>query len=79
MNTQQLKQKILDLAIKGQLVAQDSQDEPAAVLLERIRVEKQTLIKQKKIKKDKKSSYITCENVYYPYRFIIIAIVFFVN
>lgn len=59
MNTKQLRQKILDLAIRGQLVPQDSNDEPASVLLEKIRAEKQTLIEQKKIKKDKKSSYIT--------------------
>ena len=61
MNTKQLRQKILDLAIRGQLVPQDSKDEPASVLLEKIRAEKQTLIEQKKIKKDKKSSYITCD------------------
>ena len=61
MNTKQLRQKILDLAIRGQLVPQDNNDEPASVLLEKIRAEKQTLIEQKKIKKDKKSSYITCD------------------
>ena len=61
MNTKQLRQKILDLAIRGQLVPQDSSDEPASVLLEKIRAEKQTLIEQKKIKKDKKSSYITSD------------------
>ena len=61
MNTKQLRQKILDLAIRGQLVPQDSNDEPASVLLEKIHAEKQTLIEQKKIKKDKKSSYITCD------------------
>ena len=61
MNTKQLREKILDLAIRGQLVPQDSNDEPASVLLEKIRTEKQTLIEQKKIKKDKKSSYITCD------------------
>ena len=61
MNTKQLRQKILDLAIRGQLVPQNSNDEPASVLLEKIRAEKQTLIEQKKIKKDKKSSYITCD------------------
>ena len=66
MNTKQLRQKILDLAIRGQLVPQDSSDEPASVLLEKIRAEKQTLIEQKKIKKDKKSSYITCDLS--PYR-----------
>ena len=61
MNTKQLRQKILELAIRGQLVPQDSNDEPASVLLEKIRAEKQTLIEQKKIKKDKKFSYITCD------------------
>ena len=61
MNTKQLRQKILDLAIRGQLVPQDGNDEPASVLLEKIRAEKQILIEQKKIKKDKKSSYITCD------------------
>ena len=61
MNTKQLRQKILDLAIRGQLVPQDNNDEPASVLLEKIRTEKQILIEQKKIKKDKKSSYITCD------------------
>ena len=61
MNTKQLRQKILDLAIRGQLVPQDNNDEPASILLEKIRAEKQTLIEQKKIKKDKKSSYITCD------------------
>jgi len=66
MNTKQLRQKILDLAIRGQLVPQDNNDEPASILLEKIRAEKQTLIEQKKIKKDKKSSYITCDLS--PYR-----------
>ena len=48
------KSKILDLAIRGKLVPQDSNDEPASVLLERIRAEKEELIKQGKIKRDKK-------------------------
>ena len=52
------KSKILDLAIRGQLVPQDLNDEPASVLLERIRVEKEELIKQGKIKRDKKESVI---------------------
>ena len=52
------KSKILDLAIRGQLVPQNSNDEPAAVLLERIRLEKEELIKQGKIKRDKKESII---------------------
>ena len=53
-----LKSKILDLAIQGKLVAQDPNDEPASVLLERIRAEKEELIKQGKIKRDKKESII---------------------
>ena len=52
------KSKILDLAIRGQLVPQDPADEPAAVLLERIRAEKEELIKQGKLKRDKKESVI---------------------
>ena len=52
------KSKILDLAIRGQLVPQDPADEPASVLLERIRAEKEELIKQGKIKRDKKESVI---------------------
>lgn len=54
----QAKSKILDLAIRGQLVPQNSDDEPASVLLERIRAEKEELIKQGKIKRDKKESVI---------------------
>ena len=54
----QVKAKILDLAIRGQLVPQDPADEPASVLLERIRAEKEELIKQGKIKRDKKESVI---------------------
>ena len=52
------KSKILDLAIRGQLVPQDPDDEPASVLLERIRAEKEELIKQGKLKRDKKESVI---------------------
>ena len=52
------KAKILDLAIRGQLVPQDPNDEPASVLLERIRAEKEELIRQGKIKRDKKESVI---------------------
>ena len=52
------KSKILDLAIRGQLVPQDPDDEPASVLLERIRAEKEKLIKQGKIRRDKKESVI---------------------
>ena len=54
----QAKSKILDLAIRGQLVPQDPEDEPASVLLERIREEKDELIRQGKIKRDKKESVI---------------------
>ena len=53
-----LKTKILDLAIRGKLVPQNPDDEPASVLLERIRAEKEELIKQGKIKRDKKESVI---------------------
>ena len=52
------KSKILDLAIRGKLVPQDPNDEPASVLLERIQAEKEELIKQGKIKRDKKESII---------------------
>ena len=52
------KFKILDLAIRGKLVPQDPNDEPASVLLEHIRAEKEELIKQGKIKRDKKESVI---------------------
>lgn len=52
------KSKILDLAIRGQLVPQNPDDEPASALLERIRTEKEELIKQGKIKRDKKESVI---------------------
>ena len=61
------KSKILDLAIRGKLVPQDPNDEPASVLLERIRAEKEELIKQGKIKRDKKESVIFrgVDNSYY--------------
>ena len=55
MDTKKLRQKILDLAIRGKLVPQDPNDEPASVLLERIRAEKEQLIKEGKIKRTKKS------------------------
>ena len=55
MDTKKLRQKILDLAIRGKLVPQDPNDEPASVLLERIKAEKGRLIKEGKIKKSKKS------------------------
>ena len=55
---QTTKSKILDLAIRGKFLPQDPNDEPASVLLERIRAEKEGLIKQGKIKRDKKDSVI---------------------
>ena len=58
MDTKKLRQKILDLAIRGKLVPQDPNDEPASVLIEKIRAEKERLIKEKKIKRDKNESYI---------------------
>ena len=63
------KSKILDLAIRGKLVPQDPNDEPASVLLERIRTEKEELIKAGKIKRDKKESIIFRgeDNSYYQH------------
>ena len=56
MDTKKLRQKILDLAIHGKLVPQDPNDEPASILLERIRAEKERLIKEGKIKQSKKTA-----------------------
>ena len=56
MDTKKLRQKILDLAIRGKLVPQDPNDEPASVLLEHIRAEKEHLIKEGKIKRSKKTA-----------------------
>ena len=58
MKAEQLRKSILQLAIQGKLVPQDPNDEPASVLLERIHAEKQRLIKEGKIKKDKNDSVI---------------------
>ncbi|MDD6324571.1 MAG: restriction endonuclease subunit S [Lachnospiraceae bacterium] len=58
MTGQQLKNSILQMAVQGKLVPQDPNDEPASVLLERIRKEKEQLIKDGKIKKEKNPSYI---------------------
>ena len=66
MDTKALRQKILDLAIHGKLVPQDPNDEPASVLLERIRAEKERLIKKGKIKKGKKSAK-TSDKPHYPF------------
>ena len=67
MKAEQLRKSILQLAIQGKLVKQDPNDEPASVLLERIRAEKQRLIKEGKIKKDKGDSIIFKgdDNCYY--------------
>ncbi|MEQ2983855.1 restriction endonuclease subunit S, partial [Paraprevotella clara] len=56
MDTKALRQKILDLAIHGKLVPQAPNDEPASVLLERIKAEKERLIKEGKIRRSKKSA-----------------------
>ena len=64
----QAKSKILDLAIHGKLVPQDSSDEPAYVLLEKLRAEKEARIKAGELKRDKNDSYIyknTTDNCYY--------------
>ena len=64
MDTKKLRQKILDLAIRGKLVPQDPNDEPASVLLERIRAEKERLIAEGKIKRPKKSKTSSAESHY---------------
>ena len=66
MDTKKLRQKILDLAIRGKLVPQDPNDEPAFVLLERIKAEKERLIKEGKIKRSKKTTK-TSDTPHYPY------------
>ena len=53
MDTQKLRQRILDLAIRGKLLPQDPNDEPASVLLDRIRAEKERLIAEGKLKRPK--------------------------
>ena len=58
MNGKQLRNSILQWAIQGKLVPQDPNDEPASILLEKIRQEKERLIKEKKIKRDKNASII---------------------
>jgi len=67
MNTKALRQKILDLAIHGKLVPQDPNDEPASVLLERIKAEKERLIKEGKIKRSKRSK-AACDKPHYPFQ-----------
>ena len=66
MNTKALRQKILDLAIHGKLVPQDPNDEPASVLLERIKAEKERLIKEGKIKRSKQSK-TAWDKQHYPF------------
>ncbi len=67
MDVEVLKQKILDLAIRGKLVPQDPNDEPASALLEKIKAEKAKLVKEGKIKASKEESYIYkgSDNCYY--------------
>ena len=74
MNGKQLKSSILQWAIQGKLVPQDPDDEPASVLLEKIRQEKERLIKEKKIKRDKNESIIYRgeDNSYYE-KFVLAA------
>ncbi len=64
MNTKQLRQKILDLAIRGKLVPQDPNDEPASVLLARVKAEKERLIAEGKIKRSKKTA-VTSDKPHY--------------
>lgn len=64
MDTKKLRQKVLDLAIHGKLVKQDPNDEPANILLDRIRAEKARLVKEGKIKKSElKYSTISAEEI----------------
>jgi len=67
MDTKKLRQKILDLAIRGKLVPQDPNDEPASVLLERIKDEKERLIQGGKIKRPKKSTADTSHYQNWPF------------
>ena len=67
MTAQDLKNSILQLAVQGKLVKQDPNDEPASELLKRIRAEKQKLIKEGKIKRDKNSSEIFIGDDNLPY------------
>ena len=67
MTAKELKASILDLAVRGKLVPQDPNDEPASVLLEKIRAEKQKLVKAGKIKKEKNPSEIYIASDGRPY------------
>lgn len=73
MTGKQLRNSILQWAIQGKLVPQDPNDEPASVLLERIREEKARLVKEKKIKRDKNETIIYRgeDNSYYRNMFLI--------
>ena len=77
MNGKQLKNSVLQWAIQGKLVPQAPNDEPASVLLEKIRQEKERMIKEKKIKRDKNVSiiYRGDDNSYYHH----ICILFFTD
>ena len=63
MNGKQLKNSILQWAIQGKLVPQDPNDEPASILLERIRAEKAKLVKEKKIKIKTNQSFIVVTTI----------------
>lgn len=69
MDTKALRQKILDLAIRGKLVPQDPNDEPASVLLERIRAQKQQMVREGKLKskdiKDDTVIFVGEDNLHY--------------
>ena len=67
MDIDKIKQRILDLAIRGKLVSQDPNDEPASVLIEKIKAEKEKMVKKGKIKPSKDDSYIykASDNCYY--------------
>ena len=69
MTAKELKASILDLLVRGKLVPQDPNDEPASVLLEKIRAEKQKLVKAGKIKKEKNPSEIYIASHRASYRF----------
>ena len=73
MNAQQLKNSILQMAVQGKLVPQDPNDEPASVLLERIRKEKEQLIKEGKIKKEKPLPEIS---KYFFYLLLVVSVFF---
>lgn len=68
MDTKKLRQKILDLAIHGKLVPQDPNDEPASVLLERIKAEKERLIKRVKSKRARSQQKLPIRSIIRTYR-----------